>query len=518
MQGSVKTADSVLPGVQTFVTDKSMLNLPNDIDREKQVVLPSGSSATPQSGDDRSIGTFEYGKPDNDITDRPRTLGVPGEDYGHPTKYDYGFPTRRDMTAYSSGDPRPTKQRRQINRQRAKDRARYRKERRQRIRNSLRRYHHFCKRNQKCTRKRQFQRENPQRYRRKPPISEAMRKRLRRKREQAHRQTQTASIRMAFYIEPIDAHGIIKFVHADHVVFRMGKLLGILPVSVFSRVARFHNESAMTRFMDMVVVDPDVDPATLHGIAALHGVDTEDMDIENWSSRQLHKAARLLGAGDTFMYDRGSPTKDINRPGPNVGYDMSGPSTAYLTVDDKSGSPPAYAAPDRQVDNVPAGSSRVVPNGEGQLWSGDPTYVKSAAIRIAVLISDVEASVDPGLRAKSKDIRPSLKRVDPTIGLYTFSTPSSSGPPYTVRVQAQRKGNTTDLTKLDVRLSCSCDFFRWQGPEHWARSGGYLFGKPRGTASRPDIKDPKHKHPACKHVLAVFDMIKAYKYRLDGIV
>lgn len=85
--------------VQTFVNEKSQQNLPTDIDRTKQVVLPPGS-ATPGSGG-RDIPRVEYNTPDSgsNISERPRTLGVPGEQYGVPYKEDYNMPTRRTMTS-----------------------------------------------------------------------------------------------------------------------------------------------------------------------------------------------------------------------------------------------------------------------------------------------------------------------------------------------------------------------------------------------------------------------------------
>jgi len=84
------------PGVQTFVTDKSQDNLPTYIDREQEVNLPLPGSATP-GGAGRDIPLFTMNVPDGswNISDRPRTLGVPGDQYDSPTKYDFGMPTRR---------------------------------------------------------------------------------------------------------------------------------------------------------------------------------------------------------------------------------------------------------------------------------------------------------------------------------------------------------------------------------------------------------------------------------------
>lgn len=53
------------------------------------------------------------------------------------------------------------------------------------------------------------------------------------------------------------------------------------------------------------------------------------------------------------------------------------------------------------------------------------------------------------------------------------------------------------------KMNCSCNYWRWQGPEYWATQEGYLLGKPKGTASKPNVKDPKGNHFLCKHAVAV---------------
>ena len=81
-----------------LVNEKSRENLPTNIDRTKQTVLPPGS-ATPGSGG-RDIGKFEFNTPDkpNGKPLQPRTRGLPGEEYGNPSKDDYNQVTRRTMT------------------------------------------------------------------------------------------------------------------------------------------------------------------------------------------------------------------------------------------------------------------------------------------------------------------------------------------------------------------------------------------------------------------------------------
>ena len=95
-----KIKTPVIPGVQTYVSQKSVEGLPTDIDREKEVVLPLPGSATP-GGAGRLIPQFSFSGPDSGTDLKPRTLGIPGEEYGHPTKFDYNTVTRRSLTADS---------------------------------------------------------------------------------------------------------------------------------------------------------------------------------------------------------------------------------------------------------------------------------------------------------------------------------------------------------------------------------------------------------------------------------
>lgn len=55
----------------------------------------------------------------------------------------------------------------------------------------------------------------------------------------------------------------------------------------------------------------------------------------------------------------------------------------------------------------------------------------------------------------------------------------------------------------DVFLTCTCDYWRYQGPEYHAVKNNYLHGIPRGTAEEPKSRDPKGTHRLCKHAYAV---------------
>lgn len=59
----------------------------------------------------------------------------------------------------------------------------------------------------------------------------------------------------------------------------------------------------------------------------------------------------------------------------------------------------------------------------------------------------------------------------------------------------------------DLYLNCSCPFWQWSGPEYWAYKQNYLYGRPRGTAAKPQVRDPDKSHRMCKHVVAVLRVL-----------
>lgn len=132
--------------------------------------------------------------------------------------------------------------------------------------------------------------------------------------------------------------------------------------------------------------------------------------------------------------------------------------------------------------------------------------------RVAAKISEILNGLSPKVVSGAKSVTPRLKRADPNNAMWTYSVPGSKGETYTVRVKGVPKGNLRAVSKMDVLVSCSCPFFRYQGPEHWAKVGDYLYGKPVGTATKPDQKDPDGRNRVCKHVAAVFDRADSFFY------
>ena len=217
-------------------------------------------------------------------------------------------------------------------------------------------------------------------------------------------------------------------------------------------------------------------------------------------------------AAELMVYDQGSPaSQEITQPGENVGYRYESPTFRTLKPDEKEGLPPGNAAPTGpEVNN--SSHSRVVPNGE--FVQGEMTYPKQAT-----LISELLAKTSKDIASKAGSIQVSIKKVIPKNKFWAFSVPGSKGAAYTVKLKVFPKGNAKSLEKHHVQVTCNCDFFRWQGPEHWAKTNSYLYGKPAGTAAKPAEKDPDGSHWACKHVIAVLNKARtfrvAHEFRLD---
>jgi hypothetical protein len=74
-------------------------------------------------------------------------------------------------------------------------------------------------------------------------------------------------------------------------------------------------------------------------------------------------------------------------------------------------------------------------------------------------------------------------------------------------VKVQRKG-------VDVKVSCTCNGWVFQGSEYYADKRNYLLGKPKGTLTPPRIRDPKGINLVCKHVVATFQQLQAAMIRM----
>ena len=229
-------------------------------------------------------------------------------------------------------------------------------------------------------------------------------------------------------------------------------------------------------------------------------------------------AARFLYAGAVMLYDQWNPANnEIKSPGKDVNYRAVGPTTWTMSPDQRGGVEPGAGISDQSQD-VPPASSRVIPDQMKQTLQDNLTYVQAAQSRVATRIDQIMGNCGPKIVQRSNGIQFRRKRILPKHGMLIYDVKGEKGETYTVRLKGIRKGNVKALAKMPVQVSCSCPYFRWQGPEHWAKTNGYLYGRPVGTASTPSIKDPKGKHWVCKHVYAILKAKKGLRFASGTVV
>ena len=101
-----------------------------------------------------------------------------------------------------------------------------------------------------------------------------------------------------------------------------------------------------------------------------------------------------------------------------------------------------------------------------------------------------------------------LKRAEPQIGRWTFTT----GHGYTTVFQFIPHASITDLSKLHVRVNCSCNSFLYWGAQFNACLGEYLYGTIRIPFASPDVRDPDKKFLICKHILVAIPTVLKYHF------
>lgn len=130
--------------------------------------------------------------------------------------------------------------------------------------------------------------------------------------------------------------------------------------------------------------------------------------------------------------------------------------------------------------------------------------------RTAARLDDILTGLNPKVQDKADQCSVQVRRVDAPNLRWIFAVNCGNGAKV-VKIKAHRKGAVVKLTKMELDLSCSCPAWRWLGPEYHAQSEDYLDGRPRGTASTPDIKDPEKHNRVCKHVAAVLGHIQTWE-------
>ena len=129
-------------------------------------------------------------------------------------------------------------------------------------------------------------------------------------------------------------------------------------------------------------------------------------------------------------------------------------------------------------------------------------------VRTAVTVGDILKRCDKKIKERAKKRIPKLSRIDTKNWIWTWKSGE-----HTVKVQAFKRGTSVNFPKLNLRVSCSCPFWRWWGPEHWGTKSDYQKGALQGTAAYPVIRDPARWRPVCKHAYAVLEKSQSFFVR-----
>lgn len=442
-----------------------------------------GPSVPMRDRDTRTPGT-----PGQSDKIRVRTPGTPGEEYGHPYK-DNIYPRRtaseddelldKEAGLLPSYGERQHKQRGEAKRYYKRY---YRKNKSKIKRRSKQKYRRI---RNNPTFKRQRKLRNDPKYRnrfRRLNFGGAKSNKERSKRREAV--LEFMDLDMGFY-HPLFGWGDVVSldVAEDKVVVHLDgeEYPTEIPVAAFAAQAVFDSDESLDAFFEELdetyeQPDPRVIAATFYRETFTPG----------------------------YNLDPGDGVRDLGAPGPESPLSLHYPDDEH--DDRKQSERPDYG----QVDNNP-GSAKVIPSGhdfvnkEADWQSGQSG---PSAIRVAAKMAEIMRGCASDVISRARSLKPKSRRFNPANLFYTFSVPGSKGEPYVVRLKVIRpRANVADIHKMDLKVSCSCDFWRWQGPEYHAKSGDYLYGKPRGTATRPTEKDPRAKHRVCKHVASVLKLI-----------
>jgi hypothetical protein len=115
--------------------------------------------------------------------------------------------------------------------------------------------------------------------------------------------------------------------------------------------------------------------------------------------------------------------------------------------------------------------------------------------RSSAYIKDIMNGLDPKVKSNASSIKAVVNSFEEKVLKEPIEFEVGK---YVVTVQAKGERSNPDL-----HLTCSCNYWQYQGPEYHAVQNDYLFGKVRGTAEQPTKKDPNGTHKICKHAYAV---------------
>jgi hypothetical protein len=462
--------------------------------REKERALPLPSNHDKKR--EKRIGPTTYNKPRKSPD---RTLSVPGEEYGHPTKYDYGMPTRRNETLGMDEDPddidpigpvddiyeedpiddqlTPTggifpdeHQKNQGNVGRLRSKRWYMRHPKKKRTESLE-YRTRGKRLPMEKLKRKYRRMYPKRYTRRG-------------------------------IDPRTPAQKTKDWRRDHGQKKAGmellgevmELLG-LELDASNWPSNWNTQVKKTKPPEQLDQNygkgqnrdtgtPRKDPTKQKG----ESLRAPDLSSKKQKGLKWELSPPASGGLDYPQVTTMNPTDGSGKVMPMSWYTQSVNNT--------------QAIPDGRQDRYERNNNFQVKQATAEFIHEltHPGERAEFGTRTAMTVGEILKRCDKKIKERAKKRIPKLSRIDTKNWIWHWKSGE-----HTVRVQAFKRGNATNFPKLNLRVSCSCPFWRWWGPEHWGTKSDYQKGKLQGTAAYPKIRDPARWRPVCKHAYAVLE-------------
>lgn len=113
----------------------------------------------------------------------------------------------------------------------------------------------------------------------------------------------------------------------------------------------------------------------------------------------------------------------------------------------------------------------------------------------AAYLKDITKELDPKVKSNASSIKAVVSGFEEKVMSEPIEFEVGK---YIVTISAKGESSNPDL-----HISCTCNYWQYQGPEYHAVQNDYLYGTVRGTAEQPTKKDPEGTHKVCKHAYAV---------------
>lgn len=131
----------------------------------------------------------------------------------------------------------------------------------------------------------------------------------------------------------------------------------------------------------------------------------------------------------------------------------------------------------------------------------NPFVLSSHRTRVAYEAGRIISGLGQDIKDRAKNVNAKMDRFNEDEMVWTWKAGSR---PYTIKVSFDMPDQEVrTLRELDLKIACSCPYWRYSGPEYHAKREDYLMGDPRGRATKPTQKDPDRNNLLCKHAYAV---------------